>query len=45
MLKAGANPNVHGPDSKPEYGRSCFMYNVALNCIENQKVVNIHINI
>lgn len=38
MLKAGANPNVNGPDSKPEYGRSCFMYNVALDSIENQQV-------
>lgn len=40
MLKAGANANVHGPNSKPEYGRSCFMYNVALNKVDNQKVCN-----
>lgn len=38
MLEAGANPNVHGPVSAPEYGRSCFMYNVALDKVENQKV-------
>lgn len=39
MLKAGANPNVNGPDSKPEFGRSCFMYNVSLDSVENQQVI------
>jgi ankyrin repeat protein len=38
LLVAGANPNVYGPESKPESGRSCFMYNVVIDKIENQKV-------
>lgn len=38
ILDAGANPNVHGPDVKPENGRSCFMYNVVIDNIDNQKV-------
>ena len=38
MLEAGANPNVLGPEPKPECGRSLFTYNVALNNIENQNV-------
>lgn len=38
MLKGGADPNVLGPKSKPEEGRSCFMYNVAIKSFENQKV-------
>lgn len=38
MLQAGANPNVYGPESKPECGRSCFMYNVDIDSIENQQV-------
>lgn len=41
LLKAGANPNVHGPNSKPEYGRTCFMYNVALNKVDNQEVISL----
>ncbi|KAG2201741.1 hypothetical protein INT47_002001, partial [Mucor saturninus] len=39
LLKAGANPNVNGPDSKPELGRSCFMYNVCLDSVENQETL------
>lgn len=39
MLKAGVNPNVYGPDSKPEYGRSCFMYNVSIEAPQNQQVM------
>jgi hypothetical protein len=39
MLKGGADPNVMGPKSKPEDGRTCFMYNVVINSIENQEVM------
>ncbi|KAI9485554.1 MAG: poly polymerase catalytic domain-containing protein [Benjaminiella poitrasii] len=39
MLKAGANPNIYGPNSEPENGMSCFMYNVSLGSIKNQELL------
>ncbi|KAI7902907.1 ankyrin repeat-containing domain protein [Cokeromyces recurvatus] len=39
LLKAGANPNVYEPETETEKGMSCFMYNVALNSIENQQML------
>lgn len=38
MLKSNVNPNVYGPESKPEHGMSCFMYNVAIAADANQRV-------
>ncbi|KAL0582203.1 hypothetical protein ABG067_007983, partial [Albugo candida] len=48
LLVAGANPNVYGLESKSESRISCFMYNVVLDRIENQKILldfNVDLNI